>query len=333
MPTVILYGPTASFNQGRLERLLSTDWQTVSVPDNRDLRTLLRVLPNADAYVGLRWIRDWTKAAERLRLIHALGAGVDTFDQNALPDGCSLCNVFEHAVPVAEYVIGAMVAMTVRFASYDRSLRSGRWDGSGRLDGETHSELAGQTIGLIGWGSIGREVARRARVFGMKIHAVRANPAAFGDAPDDLTPDWHGGPARLEEMLGAIDFLVVCCPLSDETRGLLDRRKLGLLKPTAYLINVARAEIIEEDALFAALHSRAIAGAALDVWYRYPATLNEQLLPAAYAFHELENVLMTPHLSAWTEAMIERRWRVIAANLDALAEGRPLKNVVRTFGI
>jgi phosphoglycerate dehydrogenase-like enzyme len=332
MPTVILSGLTASFNQGRLERLLTTAWRIVAVPDESDSRILLKALGDADALIGLRWRGDWGETATRLRLIQALGAGVDAYDQNALPPGCSLCNVYEHGVPVAEYVIGVMAALTMRFGHYDRLLRSGRWDGSGRLDGETHAELAGQSVGLIGWGGIGREVARRARAFDMKVYAIRANPAGFSDSPEELRPDWQGGPDQLEELLGAVDFLIACCPLNEQTRGLLNRRKLALLRPTAYLINVARAEIIDEDALYDALRSRKIAGAALDVWYRYPSKLEERLLPASRPFHELENVLMTPHLSAWTEAMIERRWRVIAANLDALAEGRPLKNVVSPLG-
>lgn len=100
------------------------------------------------------------------------------------------------------------------------------------------------------------------------------------------------------------------------------------MKPAAYLINVARAEVIEEQALFGALKDCRMAGAALDVWYRYPENGDQRLLPATLHFHELENVLMTPHLSAWTGAMIERRWKKIAANLDALAEGHPLDNVV-----
>lgn len=88
--------------------------------------------------------------------------------------------------------------------------------------------------------------------------------------------------------------------------------------------------MVEEKALFEVLRGHRIAGAALDVWYRYPETGEQIMLPSALPFHELDNVLMTPHLSAWTEAMIERRWAKIAANLDALIEGRPLQNVVST---
>ncbi len=312
-------------NEERLKRLLKTDWQVVAASDETDIAELRRTLTQADALISMFWRRQMAAEVSRLKLIQALGAGVDAYDVEAIPSGCALCNVYEHAVPMAEYVIGAMVALTTRFAFHDRQLRQGRWDGTGRGDGAPHQEMAGKTVGLIGLGSIGREVTRRARVFEMRVHAVKAHPQS---ARGEIELDRIGGPQQLRDLLVASDYLIVCCPLNAQTRGMLNRETLALLKPGAYLINVARAEIIEEEALFDALKNNRIAGAALDVWYRYPATIEQQLLPSTLPFHELENVLMTPHLSAWTEAMIERRWRKIAANLDALAEGRPLQNVV-----
>jgi phosphoglycerate dehydrogenase-like enzyme len=153
---------------------------------------------------------------------------------------------------------------------------------------------------------------------------VRANPRA--DEPGDC--DWIGGPERLDELLEVSDYVVVCCPLTESTHGMLDGARLARLKRGAFLINVARAEIVDELALYEALRERRLAGAALDVWYRYPADAGQPMLPASLPFGELENVIMTPHLSAWTEEMVERRWKKIAANLDALAEGRPLGNLV-----
>jgi phosphoglycerate dehydrogenase-like enzyme len=324
MPEVILLGHTACHNQTLLLRLLRTDWQFVALPDESDASALRGVLVRADALIGSRWRREWAERARRLRLVQSLGAGVDAYDTASLPAGCALCNVYEHGVPVAEYVIGAMVAMTVRFAFYDGRLRQGRWEGSGRLDGAPHAELAGKTVGLIGWGTIGREVARRARAFDMKVCAVRARPQ-----PEELAElDWVGGADQLDELLGASDYLVICCPLNAETRGMLDSARLGRMKPGAYLINVARAELIDEAALFAALRTKYLAGAALDVWCQYPDDGEQTLLPSRLPFHELDNVLMTPHLSAWTDATIERRWMKIAANLDALAMGLPLFNVI-----
>lgn len=336
MARVILLGKTACLNAGRLSRLVrSPEWELVELPDEGDEVALWRELPEARALIGLRWRSGWRELAGGLKLVQALGAGVDAYEvgeAGGLPSGCALCNVYEHGVPVAEYVVGTMVALTVRLALADRSLRQGAWVGSGRLDGETHGELAGRSVGLIGWGSIGREVAHRLRAFDMRVRAVRANPRV--DEPGD--GDWIGGPERLDELLEVSDYVVVCCPLTESTRGMLDRARLARLKRGAFLINVARAEIVDELALYEALRERRLAGAALDVWYRYPIDAGSDpgldpgrgIFPASLPFGELENVIMTPHLSAWTEEMVERRWQKIAANLDALAEGRPLGNLV-----
>jgi len=324
MARVILFGKTACLNAGRLSRLLREDWELVELPDDGDEARLRRELSMAQAMIGLRWRREWAEVADGLRLVQALGAGVDAYEVNGLPAGCALCNVYEHGVPVAEYVVGVMVALTVGLAETDCSLRAGHWQGSGRLDGETHGELAGRSVGLIGWGSIGREVAHRLRTFDMRVRAVRANPRA--DEPGDC--DWIGGPERLDELLEVSDYVVVCCPLTAETRGMIGKSGLARMKSGAFLINVARAEIVDEQALYDSLRERRLAGAALDVWYRYPPDAGQQMFPATLPFGELGNVIMTPHLSAWTEEMVERRWRRIAANLDAIVTGSPLTNVV-----
>lgn len=326
MRRVILFGPTASRNEQRLSSYLRTRWEIQVFPDELDVAPLKRAANECDALVTLGWNRAMAGSDCRLRLIQALGAGVDTFDLSALPAGCTLCNVYEHEIPIAEYVIGSMVSLTLRLGHHDQQMRRGRWDGTGRRDGHPHQELFGKTLGLVGYGHIGREIALRARAFGLKVMAVRARPHL--PMPDALRPDWIGGPEELRHLLSQSDYVVICCSLDVRTRHWLNARSLSWLRSSAYLINVARAEVIEEEALYAVLRERRIAGAALDVWYRYPDNGNQILLPSRYPFHELDNLLMTPHFSGWTEPMIERRWRAIAANLDAFAEGQPLQNVV-----
>ena len=119
------------------------------------------------------------------------------------------------------------------------------------------------------------------------------------------------------------------CDFSDLGENLIDDRRLQLMKPTAFLINVARAEIFDEAALYRALASGSLAGAALDVWYRYP-TSAEPTLPTTQPFHQLGNVIMTPHCSGWTEGMVVRRWNEVADNINRFIRGQPLKNVVFT---
>jgi len=135
------------------------------------------------------------------------------------------------------------------------------------------------------------------------------------------------GPERLDDVLRQADYLAVTLSLSSTTRNLIDDRRLRLMKPTAYLVNVARAEIFDETALYAALQSSRIAGAALDVWYRYP-TSAEPTPPATQPFHELHSVIMTPHVSGWTEGMLEARASLIATNIARTASGEPPLNAI-----
>src|SRR5262249_4832250 len=122
-------------------------------------------------------------------------------------------------------------------------------------------------------------------------------------------------------------YLAITITLTGDTRGLLDARRLGLMKPTAALINVARAEIVDEDALYAALSKGGLAAAALDVWYRYP-TDKTPTHPSRHPFPSLPNALMTPHVSGWTEGMMESRAAVIAENIHRVVRGEPLENEV-----
>jgi phosphoglycerate dehydrogenase-like enzyme len=131
----------------------------------------------------------------------------------------------------------------------------------------------------------------------------------------------------LPEVLRRSDYLAITLPLTPETQGLIGEAQLGLMKPTAILVNVSRAQILDEDALYVALAERRIAGAALDVWYRYPSEPGP-LLPARRAFHELPNVLMTPHVSGWTDGMLEARATLIAENIRRTAHGERPENMV-----
>jgi phosphoglycerate dehydrogenase-like enzyme len=178
-----------------------------------------------------------------------------------------------------------MIALTRSFASLDANLRRGRWDSQWAVGTDAlplWPELAGKTLGILGFGPIGQAVARRAAAFDMRICAVRSKPQT--ELP--YAVDFVGGPDRIDEVLGAADYVAVTLSLSPETRGLMTKTRLRSMKPGAFLINVARAEIFEEAALYEALASRRLGGAALDVWYRYP-TAPGPLAPANLPFGEL----------------------------------------------
>ncbi len=263
-------------------------------------------LSDVDVLITLAFTREMGTAAKRLKLVQVPGAGLDRIDRGALPAGVFLANVYGHEIGIAEYVLGAMLALTRGFARLDAALRQGAWESQWAVGSSPPApwpELAGKTLGILGYGRIGQALARRALAF-------------------------LGGPDALGEVVRRADYLAVTLSLTEATRGILGERELRMMKPTAILINVARAEIVDEDALYRALAEKRIAGGVLDVWYRYPTDAGPTL-PARRPFHELANVLMTPHVSGWTEGMLEARAKLIAENIQRTARGEPPLNLIR----
>jgi phosphoglycerate dehydrogenase-like enzyme len=293
--------------------------------DDDETRILPR-LGDADVLVSMGFTPEMAAASPRLRLVQVPGAGLDRIDRGALTPGVRLANVYGHEAGIAEYVIGAMISLTRSFGRIDASLRQGRWESQwavGTSAPPLWPELAGKTLGMLGLGHIGEALARRATAFDMQVCAIRRK--AQSEAPLDVA--FIGGPERSDDVLRQADFLAITLPLSPESRGLIDARRLGLMKNNACLINVARAEIVDEAALYHALASGRIAGAALDVWYRYPTDVGATR-PSTLPFHELPNVLMTPHVSGWTQGMIEARATLIADNIERIARGAPPLNAI-----
>jgi phosphoglycerate dehydrogenase-like enzyme len=289
---------------------------------------ILPRLGDADVLVSMGFTREVAAAAPRLKLIQVPGAGLDRVDLSAMRPQTYLANVYGHDAGIAEYIIGAMIALTRSFGRLDAKMRRGEWESQwaiGTPAPPLWPELAGKTLGILGFGHIGEALARRARAFDMRICAIRRQ--AQSQVPDGVAV--IGGPERLDDVLRCADYLAITLSLSPATRGLLDTRRLGLMKRSAFLINVARAEIVDERALYQALASARIAGAALDVWYRYP-TAAGPALPATQPFHELGNVIMTPHVSGWTEGMLEARAELIAENIARTARGEPPLNAITT---
>jgi len=269
-------------------------------------------LAETEVLIGSPISRRMIEQAPKLRLVHASGAGCDSIALDAL-DGVPVCNVFHHERAIAEYVMMTVLALDRDLFQKDRDLRKGLWAGSCVQGPPLATELSGRTLGILGYGHIGKEVARLAEAFEMEIRSLRSGHS-------------H---RELETLLETSDFLVVCCPLTTETRGMIGAAELPRMRPTASLINVARGEVVDETALYEALRDRRIRSAAIDVWYRYPKD-GVHRLPSRLPFEKLDNVILTPHCSAWTERVVALRFRDIAANVDRLAAGEPLINVVRS---
>ena len=263
--------------------------------------------------------------AERIasRLVQVPGAGVDQVAVAALPAASWVCNVHGHEVPIAEFVIHAILEHALTPWAYPAVLDEEAWPRA-YAKRAMHGEAAGRTVVIVGYGHIGQEVARRAYALDMSVVALTR-----GGRGDTAHGVQHRPVSALHEVLPSADVLVLCCPLNDATRGLIGRDELALMPPDALLVNVARAEVVDEQALYDALCSQRLGRAALDVWYQYPAAGGAPLTPARLPLHSLPNVRGTPHISAMTPGLLDRRYRFIAENIRRLQSGAPLENVVR----
>lgn len=287
---------------------------------------ILDRLPEIDVLVTMGLTPEMGQVGTRLKLVQVPGAGIDRIDRSALPPAALLANTYGHENGIAEYVIGAMLALTREFSRLDAALRQGNWQSQwavGTAPPPVWPELSGRTVGILGYGRIGQNVARRARAFDMQVLAIRRDVSR--SIGDDLA--LLGGPDILETVLERSDYVVVSMPSSAETVGWIGEAQLRRMKSSAYLINVGRADIVDEDALYDALVRRSIAGAALDVWYRYPRE-HGPADPATLPFHELPNVLMTPHISGWTDGMLDARAKLIAENIRRVASGETPLNLI-----
>ena len=309
-----------------LRERLGPTWQVADMTEPDDPAALAAALADADAVVSMRWRADFP-APEGLRLIQLPGAGFDAIDFDAVPAGAAVCNVYEHEHGIAEFLILALLEWEIRLCRKHALLRTGQWSGSFVTDAPLHGELMGRTVGFVGYGRIARETAKRLKAFGVRTVAATRTPSR-GDAAVDRI----AGMDALHDVLGECDRVVICCPLTDATRGLIDAAALDALGPQGVLLNVARGAVVDEDALFEACRDRRIAGAVIDTWYRYPEKGSAQGWPSKHPFQDLDNVIMSPHASGWSRGLLDRRWRVIAENLRRLERAEPLLNLLKAPG-
>lgn len=274
-----------------------------------------------DVVISLKFSRK-NSGKPAFRLLHVPGAGLDGIDTDSLAQGCMLCNVFEHQVPIAEYVMLAMLEWEIKFSEMRRSFIPEKWADiySRRIP---HGELYCKTLGLVGFGGIGKAIAVRAKVFGMKVIAVDKFANNDHGLADVLLKN-----EDIDEALKECDYVVISCPLTEETRGWINKDRLEKMKAGAVLINISRGGIISQKDAYEALSEKKIAGAVFDVWWNYPKSPEERVYPSDYPFHLLDNVICTPHSCAWTKELTWRRYGVIAKNIDNLIAGSPLKNLV-----
>jgi phosphoglycerate dehydrogenase-like enzyme len=281
------------------------------------------ILAEAEVLVSPVFTAEMGRDCKRLRLLVCPAAGTESIDRAALPPGAKLVNGIGHEIPMAEYVIGCLVALRQRFLQGDAALRRGEWQ-HGFWAGQPPplpdpEELYGSNLGMVGFGRIAWEIEKRALAFGMKCAAVTLHPGKPREEARRLEFIGSlGDAADVDRLVSWCDALVVCCELSPLTEGLLDARRFGLMKRDSVLVNVARGPIAVERDLYHALASGTIAGAALDVWYGYPHA-GELKMPSQLPFNTLDNIIMSPHSSGWTESAKQRRLAAMAKAINDFA--------------
>lgn len=287
----------------------------VSASGNR----LLEEIVDAEVAVG-RLPDEAVTAARRLKFVQAPWAGVDGFNLELLRSkGVMLASAKGcNARSVAEHALALMLALAKRVVQLSERVKDGGWV---PWSEETFlDDLEGKTVVILGYGNIGRELARMCRCLGMRVIGVRRQTAE---------PDGYAervvGLGELEKVAGEAGFLVLTLPLTPETRGVVGRRVLKAMKPTAYLVNVGRGAVVDEEALYEALTKGWIAGAALDVWWSYPPDPNA---PSRLGVHKLPNVIATPHKAGWTRESRKRCMEFAAENVARYLKGeRPLNAI------
>lgn len=274
-----------------------------------------------EATVILNWsgslalIRAVFGMCPNVRWVHSRSAGLDkTLFPELIERPVPLTNgsgVFSPAL--AEFVIGAILFFAKDFRRMIRNQMAGVWEAFDVMP------ALGHTVGIVGYGDIGRAVAASVRPLGMTVLAVKRHVGPL-PAANPLVQQMYS-PDRRIEMISRCDYIVAAAPLTPETRGMIAEPEFAAMKPTAVVINVGRGPVIREEALVSALSQERIKGAALDVFDHEP-------LPSGHPFYKLENVLMSPHCADHTPDWLDRAMEFFMAQFDRFQQGKPLMNVV-----
>jgi phosphoglycerate dehydrogenase-like enzyme len=279
-----------------------------------------RAAPEAD--VIFSWsiagplLRETFLMSPRVRWVHSRSAGLDTvLFPELVESDVTLTNgsgVFSDSL--GEFVLGAILYFAKDFRRMIRSQQAGIWD---PFD---ITEISAKTVGIVGYGDIGRAIARRVRPMGMRVLALKRHGAPLYSA--DPLVDRIYGPDGCVEMISQCDYVVAAAPLTPETRGMIGAEEIAAMKPEAVVINVGRGPVIDEAALVTALSGKHIKGAALDVFDREP-------LPQGHPFYHLENVLLSPHCADHTPDWLSQAMQFFIEQYQTYRNGQTLRNIVK----
>lgn len=271
------------------------------------------LMPECDVLIAWGWmnIRPLLETAPRLKWVHALSAGVENIACPELENKQIILTNSKgiHGIPVSEHVLALMLAFTRGINYFVRFQQKKQWKRT------TVDEIYDKTIGIVGLGSIGREIAKKAKALGMNVLAVKKQPTT------ELFVDELYSPERLNEMLGNCDFVVASVPLLPETKEMFQLEQFKAMKPSAYFINISRGAVVKEADLAAALEQEFIKGAGLDVFDQEP-------LAETSPLWDMANVIITPHIAALSPYYLDRAITLFAENLSRFTQNGEMINII-----
>jgi D-3-phosphoglycerate dehydrogenase len=282
---------------------------------------LFPTVADADGLI-VQWVhitRAVMQQLTRCKVISRYGIGVDMVDLPAASEhGIMVCNVPDYCIEeVSTHTMAFVLALNRHLLIHNAHVHGGKWGGA---PGGAPTRLSSQTIGIVGLGNIGREVARKAQGLGLKV--LGFDPYLTPERASALGVEL----VNLEDLLRRADYVTLHCPLTDETRHLIGEKQLALMKPTAYLINVARGPVVDQPALYKALASGRIKGAAADVLEQEPPATDDPLLG-------LDNFIVTPHVASWTTEASQQLRRETAQNVVVTLQGQRPRAIVNRKGL
>jgi phosphoglycerate dehydrogenase-like enzyme len=313
---VVTTFPFTTESQQLLKEAAATEEVIVTTADE-----LSSYLLDAEIVCSYFMPPDWRKLAPNLRWLQFPGAGVDSLATTGLLDANSGVIVTTaagiHAESISEYVFGSMLMFNWNWPQMVRLQDDHMWARSTTWYHLGGRELAGQTLGIIGLGNIGRRIAKLGRAFGMRVLGTRRSIHTIGEQESDVDQFFH--PEQLHELLRLSDYVVISVPLTRETEKLIGEAELRIMRSNTYLVNIARGRVIDEQALVQALREGWIAGAGLDV-------TEEEPLPSDSPLYSIPNVILTPHISGNSVHYDARLAALFAENLKRYHSGQPLQN-------
>ena len=296
------------------------------VQSEASVESMLEHGRDAEVLASVRAPGEYIRNAPNLRMIQTFGAGIDKVDLDAVRTrgDIILCNNHVNSAEVAESAIALLLTAAKNIIPSDRELRAGNW--IHRWGGPVPNlEIRGKNALIIGLGHIGADIAKRLKSFEVTITAAtRSGTSKNTDNVDEVVRI-----TEIQPYVEKADFVILSLPLTDESRNLVDEEFLSWMKPTSILVNISRGEIVVEAALYEALKEKHIHGAGIDVWWRYPTKWRGTVVPPAdLPFHELDNIVISPHRAAYSENVRHELYQFAAENILRFVRGETPLNII-----